>query len=113
MTVEEFKEICSSYFGTFSRTERNEIMFCSKNEIISYYQDGTIHTQKKVDCEIALRNRGYLSACEKTYAILGGCSYCEGTADILKMLLTRYNFKPKAQQDQMTIFDLIKAKEEL
>lgn len=107
MTLEEFKKICSCYLGNFEKTEWGQIKFCNKNEITSYYQDGTIHTQKKVDCEIELGNEGRLSACEKTYSILGGCGGYDGTRENLKELLIRFNFQIK---DQISFFDLLEEK---
>ena len=103
MEIEEFKAICSKYYGNFANTEWGKILFCNKNEITSYYKDGEIHTRKKVDCEIMLSKNGTLGACEKTYGILGGCDGYDGTAEELESLLIRFGFKEK---EQISFFDV-------
>lgn len=109
---ELFKRICGDYEGKLVE-EENRITFTANNKIASHYQDGSVHTEKVVEC--CLRVQVYeieekgkwvsFSGEEKTYSIIGGFggSFSE---ERLRYNLKRYNFKPKGKA-QMNLFDLI------
>ena len=109
---ELFKRICGEYDGKFVE-EENRITFTANNKISSHFQNGSVHTEKVVEC--CLRVQAYeiegkgkwvcFSGEEKTYSILGGFGGAELTEENLRRKLKFYNFKPKDEK-QMSFFDL-------
>ena len=51
---ELFKRICGEYEGKFVE-EENRITFTANNKIASHYQDGLVHTEKIVECNLHLQ----------------------------------------------------------
>ena len=107
-----FKRIVSGYDGKIVETD-NEISITANNKIASYYQEGSVHTEKVVECQLRIKayenddgtERISFQGEEKTYSILGGFggSFSE---ESLRYNLKRYNFKPKGEK-QMNLFDLV------
>lgn len=109
---ELFKRICGDYEGKLVE-EENRITFTANNKIASHYQDGSVHTEKVVECCLRVyvyesEEKGQwvsFSGEEKTYSIIGGFvgSFSE---EMLLRELKRYNFKRKGEV-QTSLFDLI------
>lgn len=109
---ELFKRICGEYEGKFTE-EENRITFTARNKIASHYQDGSVHTEKVVVCNLHLKmyeneEKGQwfcLSGEEESYSIIGGFS-TTFKEESLRHNLGRYGFKKKTKE-QITLFDLI------
>ena len=107
---EQFKRICDEYEGKLIE-EENKLSFIANNKIASYYQDGSIHTEKVVECRLRLRShccsdgseRLLFDGEEETYSIKGGfgSSFSE---DALRYNLEYYGFKRKSNR-QLSLFD--------
>lgn len=108
-----FKRIASEYEGVITESDQ-EIKITANNKIASYYQDGTVHREKIVKCELRLKvyendnghKRLSFQGEEKTYEILGGFggSWSE---ESMRYNLERYKFKKKIADGQLTFFDLL------
>lgn len=109
MTKEEFKQVCNDYVGTLKEVndEYNQIIFTNQNRLITYYDNGEVCHDKKVECEIYLGVKGNIGAYEETGGIIGGvgCPPAYSTKEVLIQLLKRYNFQ-KIKAKQLSIFDL-------
>lgn len=109
---EIFKRICGEYEGKLVE-EENCISFTARNKVASYFQDGSVHNEKVVECRLRVQvyeseEKGKwisLQGEEETYSILGGFSN-SFSEQSLRYNLKRYNFKPKGKA-QMNLFDLI------
>ena len=101
---EFFKKIVSEYEGKLTE-EKGRLTFKARNKVASYYQDGTVHTEKVVECRLRIHpmeneesGKWYsLNGEEETHSILGGfgTTFSEKS---LRYNLERYNFKPKLGQ---------------
>lgn len=109
---EIFKRIVSGYNGKIIENDY-EISITANNEIASYYQDGSVHTKKVVECVLKLRlykteegtQRISFQGDEKTCSIIGGFGSPSFSEERLLQELKRYNFKPKGTE-QMSLFDI-------
>ena len=107
MTREEFIKIVSEYAGALSEDNRY-IKITSNNRIKDYYQDGSVHTDKIVRCEIIFcKEDESVQGAEDTYSIIGGFAFPAPIAEkTLRDKLDKYNFK-KAEGRQLNLFDFI------
>lgn len=94
-----FKRICGEYQGKLVE-EKDKVSFTSMNKIASYYQDGSVHTEKTLECRLKLvvyerENGKHISfqGEEESYAIKGGFG-TTFSEESLRYNLQRYNFKP-------------------
>ena len=106
MTKEEFKSIVSHYKGKITENDVC-IKIENKNRIKSHYQDGSVHEDKVVQCEISYRkSNGGLWGQEETHRIQGGfASPPPISKEFLESELFRYGFELK-ESEQLSLFDL-------